>query len=81
MEAERLAAEKEQKKANLIAFAEKNGLNMKDEKIAAAIENQDCAFLMAESMNVKPVREAGASLRMAAEIGVSDPYGGLLKRV
>ena len=80
-EADRILAEQEQKKAEMIAFAERNGLNTKDEQIAAAIEKMDYAYLMAQSMNVKPVRESdGASLRMSAEIGVSDPYGGLLKR-
>lgn len=81
-EAERVLAEQEQKKAKMIAFAEKNGLNTKDEQIAAAIENMDYAYLMAQSMAVEPVRESeGASLRVNAEIGVGDPYGGLLKRV
>lgn len=80
-EADRILAEQEQKKAEMIAFAEKNGLNAKDEQIAAAIEKMDYAYLMAQSMSVKPMRESdGASLRMSAEIGVSDPYGGLLKR-
>lgn len=80
-EEERILAEREQKKTEMIAFAEKNGLNTKDEHIAAAIENMDYAYLMAQSMSAKPVRESdGASLRMSAEIGVSDPYGGLLKR-
>ena len=80
-EADRILAEQEQKKAEMVAFAEKNGLNTKDEQIAAAIEKMDYAYLMAQSMSVKPMRESdGASLRMSAEIGVSDPYGGLLKR-
>ena len=80
-EADRILAEQEQKKAEMIAFAERNGLNTKDEQIAAAIEKMDYAYLMAQSMSVKPMRESdGASLRMSAEIGVSDPYGGLLKR-
>ena len=65
----------------MIVFAERNGLNTKDEQIAAAIEKMDYAYLMAQSMSVKPMRESdGASLRMSAEICVSDPYGGLLKR-
>lgn len=60
------ASEKDSKMARLRAFAEKNGMNLEDEKVCAAIEALDAEALIDESMKEAPEAEAAEESHVQA---------------
>ena len=81
LKAEKAAAELAAKKQELTAFAEAQGLDVKNETVAAASEAVDYAALVAETMKQEKKPEAKPTLAayaMGGGMNLSGDYGDLL---
>lgn len=74
------AAEQEEKRKQLHAFAEAHGLSVEEPAVAEAIERLDAAALMSESIKAKGIQDAKPVMAVhALTAGIqTEKYGGLL---
>lgn len=80
LKAEKAAAELAAQQQELTAFAEAQGLDVKDEAVAAAIQNVNAGALIAQSMKHRQPTEkpAVASYVLSGGMNMGGEYGDLL---